>query len=122
MEVADFLGVALWVVYKCKSKTNDPTIDCLAQHFRSVITNKRVGITKKYNMYSHTDIIGEEVQSRVGCIRGNDIPVKSGDRINVSFQRLLYFPQREEVRELNVKMCGAHVIRKIHTIPPQQCV
>lgn len=108
----DFLGVALWIVYTCKNTEPD-------SHIRAVlITNKTEGMTKNCDIYEPYHIVGE-LQSKIECLRGDRILVKSGDRIMVSIQSLLYCYSSEGVKvpcgEVKVQMCGAHVIQRIQS-------
>ncbi|KAL1822040.1 hypothetical protein ACET3Z_008818 [Daucus carota] len=107
----DFLGVALWVVYTCKTAMFDLWI-------RAVITNMTEGSEEEYDMYAQTAKRVGEVQSLVKCISGDDILVRSGDRIKVSFESLsshVYCSDSDDEEvcgEVNVEMCGAHVLQK----------
>lgn len=111
-----FLGVVLWIVYTCK------TANRFSPYIKAVIKNKTEVMKKSYRINAHFDVVGE-VHSRVECIRGETISVKSGDRIKVSFQSLLYSTcdeiEGEEVPagEVKVLMCGAHVIQKTYSTP-----
>ncbi|KAK1391344.1 hypothetical protein POM88_010400 [Heracleum sosnowskyi] len=108
-----FFGIALWVVFKCKTTDRNPYI-------RAFITNASMGITKSYRFYLLTANIGEEVQSRVECIEADKIMVRSGDVIMVWFESSLYFTYdggtfggaEVPAGELAVEMCGAHIIQK----------
>lgn len=109
----NFLGVTLWVVYKCCSIYKCKLTDFFC-YIRAVITNKTAGTIEDYNIYAPIDSVGE-VRSMVECIRKETISLKGGDKIKVSFQRFLYcfsggveFPYEE----VKVEMCGAHVIQK----------
>lgn len=110
----NFLGLALWVVYKCKATRS-------SSYSRAVITNMTVGITKNYNINvaEHTP---DEVQSSLQCKTGENL-LAAGDRIEISCQKLLYpfdddgrygFIWGENVPcgEVKVEMCGAHEILK----------
>lgn len=103
----NFLGVAIWVVYEYNA--TDPSYS----YVKAVVRNKTEGITKNYKFNAPTDCVG--VQSSIQCIRREDISLKSGDRMKVSFQRFLFTDDEgAEVLtgEVNVEMCGAHVITK----------
>ncbi|KAL8128317.1 hypothetical protein AgCh_015056 [Apium graveolens] len=113
---SNFLSLALWVVFTCKSCKGN-----LWPYMKAVITNETEGVTENYRIDVH-DVVGE-AQSRVQCITGEKLSMKSGDRIKVSFPSLLYKEEgkevvREEVKEgkevvrgeVKVKMCGVHVM------------
>ncbi|XP_074378551.1 uncharacterized protein LOC141720094 [Apium graveolens] len=112
MSEDDFLGIAIWIVYTCK-KTESHS------HIRAVFTNKTEGTRKNYDIYEPYHVVGE-VQSKIECIRGDKISVKSGDRVKVSIQSLLYCYSSEGLKvpcgEVKVKMCGAHVIQRMPSV------
>lgn len=99
----NFAGVTFWVV--CKY------LDVLREKFpkiEAIITNKTEGTPP----HIHT-MRGEGPFTWEGdvvrCINGDKISVKSGDRIEVSFQ----FPFCHTLSEVRyVKMCGVHIIHK----------
>lgn len=92
----NLLGVALWVVYTCKSEDSNYTLE-------AIITNETQGTKQDYcNDYVPGGIVGE-IQSTVDCMSEENFPLKSGDRIKVSF---------EEGGDVDVEMCGAHLIQK----------
>ncbi|KAL1822042.1 hypothetical protein ACET3Z_008820 [Daucus carota] len=109
----NFLGIALWVVYKCK-ETQSPS------KFTAVITNKTKGTRE------HVDIDvalrnGVELRSTVQCKRAQDMSVKSGDQITVSIKRKLYcYISNEDdfggkwvpSGEVEVETWGAHILQK----------
>ncbi|KAL8101499.1 hypothetical protein AgCh_033411 [Apium graveolens] len=78
-----FLEVALWIVYTCK------TTNRFRPYIKAVFKNKTEVMKKSYCIYAPLNVVGE-VHSRVECVRGDTISVKSGDRIKVSYQSLLY--------------------------------
>ncbi|XP_017225566.2 disease resistance protein RUN1-like isoform X1 [Daucus carota subsp. sativus] len=86
-----FVGVAFWVVYKC-SYDGWSAVE-------AVITNKREGMTTA----SHSKGINSgrkgDVLSFIHCIRAEDISMKSGDKIMISY------PDGE------VNMCGVHILK-----------
>ncbi|XP_074378550.1 uncharacterized protein LOC141720093 [Apium graveolens] len=101
----NFLGVALWVVYKCK--TTVPL-----SYIRAVIINETEGTKKNHDILIHTDTVS--VQSNVECIRGDRISLRSGNRLHVSFQKSLYSSKgylKVPTGVVEVEMCGAHVIQ-----------
>ncbi|KAL1822044.1 hypothetical protein ACET3Z_008822 [Daucus carota] len=105
---SNFLGLALWLVYTCKPTHLDST------YIRAVISNKMESITANCRIHLHP--VGGEAESSVQCIRGEKIPVKSGDRVKVTFGSLMYccFNFKDDdvlVGEVKVKMCGVHVIQ-----------
>ncbi|XP_063946462.1 disease resistance protein RPV1 [Daucus carota subsp. sativus] len=117
----NFLGVALWFVFRFKTDTGDPVV-------RVVVRNETEGCQLNYI----TSVSGGTVRSRVECIRRGVIsvgstlqymmkepksmPMKSGDRIKVSFHSILsYFDEfsgERACRKVKVEKCGAHVIQK----------
>ncbi|KAL8128299.1 hypothetical protein AgCh_015038 [Apium graveolens] len=101
----NFSGLALWVVYTCKpSKQKQKWAN-----LRAVITNDTDGITEKY-LFDVQTVVGE-AQSKIKCITGGKLSVKSGERIKVSFSSLLYSLFKEvPMGEVKVNMCGVHVI------------
>ncbi|WOH15769.1 hypothetical protein DCAR_0935315 [Daucus carota subsp. sativus] len=86
-----FVGVAFWVVYKC-SYDGWSAVE-------AVITNKTEGMTTA----SHSKGINSgrkgDVLSFIHCIRAEDISMKSGDKIMISY------PDGE------VNMCGVHILK-----------
>lgn len=111
----NFLGIALWVVYKCK-ETDSPS------NFKAVMTNKTKGTRKEFDIKVAIRN-GVEVRSTVICKRAKDISVESGDRITVLIKRLLhcYVPNDFSLGgpyviagEVEVEICGAHIIQKTH--------
>ncbi|XP_074327556.1 uncharacterized protein LOC141665472 [Apium graveolens] len=96
-------GLALWVVYTCKASIEDFT------SMRAVIRNDTEGITENYSILVHTVV--SEARSRVQCITGEKLSMKSGDRIKVSFQRFLDSSIKFDPFEVKVKMCGVHVLQ-----------
>ena len=100
----NFLGLAFWVVRKCfpdrlsrveaviTNKTEDTTED------KTEVRGKRITIGFNY------DRKGDEVQSTICYIRAEDISIKSGDKIMISFPRA------------QVNMCGAHIIKQPSSI------
>ncbi|KAL1822045.1 hypothetical protein ACET3Z_008823 [Daucus carota] len=105
---SNFLGLAIWLVYTCKPTHVDST------YITAVISNKTESITANCRIHLHP--VGGEAESSVQCIRGEKIPVKSGDRVKVSFGSLMYccFKFKDNdvlVGEVKVKMCGVHVIQ-----------
>ena len=111
----NFLGIALWVVYKCKETRR-------TSKFRAVITNKTKATGKDVDI----DIAvrnGVELRSVVQCIRAKDMSVESGDRITVSIERILYCYTSNEDNleqkkvpsgEVEVETWGAHILRRTH--------
>ncbi|XP_017248549.1 disease resistance protein RPV1-like [Daucus carota subsp. sativus] len=91
---SNFLGLALWVVYTCKANKEKWT------SIKAVITNDTEGITENYPIC--VNIVVGEARSKVHCITGEKISMKSGDKIKVSFS--------VPIGEVKVKMCGVHVI------------
>ena len=86
----NLIGVALWVVYKCSCDGWSKV--------KAVITNKTQGMTTT----SRTDTCygtKGDLQSSIHYIRAEDISIKSGDRIIISY------PKAE------VNMCGAHILK-----------
>ena len=85
------MGVAFWVVYKC-SYDGWSAVE-------AVITNKTDGMTTA----SHSKGINSgrkgDVLSFIHCIRAEDISMKSGDKIMISY------PDGE------VNMCGVHILK-----------
>lgn len=104
----NFVGVAFWVGYHSSFGLNSQV--------EAVITNKTEGITKNFKFYVFNYVFNtsDDVQTSVQCIRGDDISVKSGDKIEVSFQisrfHLYYLTTYLIIGE--IKMCGAHLILK----------
>lgn len=56
----NFLGIALWVVYKCKTTDRDSPSSL---YIRAVVMNNTKRITENYHIYVHA-VVGEE-QSRI---------------------------------------------------------
>ncbi|KAL8123133.1 hypothetical protein AgCh_011213 [Apium graveolens] len=105
---SNFSGLALWIVYTCKSKED-------LIYMRSVIAKEAEGVTEKYPIYVQ-NVVGE-AQSTVKCITGGKLLMKSGERIKVSFPSLLYTDYDDgevPIGEVKVKMCGVHVIRRLN--------
>nr|XP_017242468.1 PREDICTED: TMV resistance protein N-like isoform X2 [Daucus carota subsp. sativus] len=105
---SNFLGLAIWLVYTCEPTHVDST------YITAVISNKTESITANCRIHLHP--VGGEAESSVQCIRGEKIPVKSGDRVKVTFGSLMYccFNFKDDdvlVGEVKVKMCGVHVIQ-----------
>ncbi|KAL1822027.1 hypothetical protein ACET3Z_008805 [Daucus carota] len=119
----NFLGFALWFVFRYKTDKGDPVI-------KVVVRNETEGCELNYL----TSAFGDTVGSRVECIRRGvmsvglgsrlqyimkgqkSMPMKCGDRIKVSFHSILsyfdgYYEERL-CRKVKVEMCGAHVIKK----------
>ncbi|KAK1391362.1 hypothetical protein POM88_010418 [Heracleum sosnowskyi] len=97
-------GLALWVVYTCKAVYKDSV------KIRAVITNNTRSITD-YPIYVECEV--GETQSRVECIPGKKLSMRSGDRIKVSFPGFLYYRYdkfKVPIGEVKVKMCGVHLI------------
>ncbi|KAL8101498.1 TMV resistance protein N-like [Apium graveolens] len=100
----NFSGLVLWVVYSCSVENwwDSP-------YMRAVIKNETEGITEKYLFFVQT-IVGES-QSKIKCITGENLSMKSGDRIKVSLSSLLYDLFEEVlIGEVKVNMYGVHVI------------
>ncbi|KAL8128293.1 hypothetical protein AgCh_015032 [Apium graveolens] len=93
---SNFLGLALWVVFTCKSCKGN-----LWPYMKAVITNETEGVTENYRIDVHV-VVGE-AQSRVQYITGEKLSMKSGDRIKVSFPSLLYKEEGKEVVREEVK-------------------
>ncbi|KAL8128302.1 hypothetical protein AgCh_015041 [Apium graveolens] len=82
----NFSGLALWVVYTSKAYSIEPWWSrCMS----AVIRNDTEGITEKFRFMVQT-VVGE-ARSKMKCFRREELSVKSGDRIEVSFPSLLYF-------------------------------
>ncbi|KAL8128277.1 hypothetical protein AgCh_015016 [Apium graveolens] len=89
---SNFLGLALWVVFTCKASKEEGTF------MTAVIRNEAL------------TVVGE-AQSKIKCITGGNLLMKSGDRIKVSFSSLLYSSYKGiPIGEVKVNMCGVHVI------------
>ncbi|KAL8128303.1 hypothetical protein AgCh_015042 [Apium graveolens] len=72
---SNFLGLALWVVFTCKASKEEGTF------MTAVIRNETEGITEKY-YFDVLTVVGE-AQSKIKCITGGNLLMKSGDRIKV---------------------------------------
>ncbi|XP_063940599.1 disease resistance protein RUN1-like isoform X2 [Daucus carota subsp. sativus] len=94
----NFVGVALWVVYKCSPDR--------WSRVEAVITNKTEDTIAAPITIGFNYDIKDEVQSSIHCIRAEDISIKNGDKIMISF------PQAE----IEVNMCGAHIIKQPSSI------
>ncbi|XP_017239206.1 disease resistance protein TAO1-like [Daucus carota subsp. sativus] len=105
-----FLGIALWVVYKCKETH-------ILSHYRAVITNKTKATRKDVNIYV-AERNGVELRSTVQCIRAKEMSVESGDQITVSIERILYCykdafkGKKVPSGEVEVETWGAHILLK----------
>lgn len=104
---SNFLGLALWVVYTCKAKEK------WTHYMGAVITNDTKSITENYPINVNT--LGGEAQSRVHCITvtGEEISMKSGDRVKVFIPSLLYSDYELQVRigKVKVNRIGVHVLQ-----------
>ncbi|XP_017225560.2 disease resistance protein RPV1 [Daucus carota subsp. sativus] len=99
-----FVGVAFWVVYKCSYEG--------WSEVEAVITNITEGITIRYTI-SYTQPPYDRIsdaQSTVNWITAEDIPIKSGDKIMISFEVMGLCPGTE------VNMCGAHILKQPNII------
>ncbi|WOG90607.1 hypothetical protein DCAR_0309851 [Daucus carota subsp. sativus] len=103
---ANFLGLALWLVYTCKASDLHGSL-----YIKAVITNVTEDITENYPI-SVRSVVGE-AQSRVECIPGEEIFVESGENMKVSIHTRVYsdFEFEVPVGQVKVKMCGVHVIQ-----------
>ncbi|KAL8128311.1 hypothetical protein AgCh_015050 [Apium graveolens] len=104
---SNVLGLALWVVFTCKFCIENRG----KSYMRAVITNGTEGITENYYMGVHA-VVGE-AQSTIKSIPGEELSMKSGDRIKVFFPSSLYSDDEFEFPngEVKVSTCGVHVIR-----------
>lgn len=110
----DFLGVRLLVVFTCK------TVDQY-YNLRAIINNETEGRSDYYEIPVYC-MRGAEVQTVVECIRAERISVRSGDKIEVLFQRILYSTNgagaaEESYHEMKVNICGAHVMQTTPSTP-----
>lgn len=103
---ANFLGLALWLVYTCKASDLHGSL-----YIKAVITNVTEDITENYPI-SVRSVVGE-AQSRVECIPGEEIFVESGENMKVSIHTRVYsdFEFEVPVGQVKVKMLGVHVIQ-----------
>ncbi|XP_074341984.1 disease resistance protein RPV1-like isoform X2 [Apium graveolens] len=106
-----FAGVAFWVV--CNYIDVLPEGYPLFPDIEALITNKTEGGTKHISTFWGGEPFTGEGDV-VLCVNGDEISVKSGDKIDVSFQFENAHPN-SEARSL--KMCGAHIIQKHCTCP-----
>ncbi|KAL1822025.1 hypothetical protein ACET3Z_008803 [Daucus carota] len=110
----NFVGVALWFVFRYKTDKGDPFIGV-------VVRNETEGCELRRISRAYGDTVG----SRIECIRRGvnyimkertSMPMKSGDRIKVSFHSMLSYFDVYDVeracRKVKVEKCGAHVIQK----------
>lgn len=110
----NFFGVALWVVYKCENTDTWKNTD-FRLSTSVIITNQTESTETCYELLPQEGEIVHlyncfppvrDIQSVVWCKRGEDISVKSGDRIKVSLLCSI-----EGFGEVKVEMCGAHVLK-----------
>lgn len=107
----NFLCLALWVLFTSK---NDYRYSISA-----AVTNQTNGFSMGYLIPVYSNGTGVQEYSLSRCIHRDEIPLTTGDRIEISFQRQLYDSNGEEapLKEVKVEACAAHVIRKTHSTP-----
>ncbi|XP_074380495.1 uncharacterized protein LOC141721458 isoform X2 [Apium graveolens] len=113
MPADNFLGLALSVLFRSETGKFGFSI-------KAVVTNKTNGTTRSCLIPVYKNIRDVDVCYVAKCIRGDEISVRSGDRIQIVLQRQTYSHDelKEFIREgVKVELLGAHVIQRTFSTP-----
>ncbi|XP_074380976.1 disease resistance protein Roq1-like isoform X2 [Apium graveolens] len=111
MPADNFLGLALSVLFTSESNPFS---------MKAVVTNQTNGTSKSCLIHLYNSNRGPEVCYVAKCIRGDEISVRSGDRIQIVLHRQTYSLNgfKEVLREgVKVKLLGGHVIQRTLSAP-----
>ncbi|XP_074380954.1 disease resistance protein Roq1-like [Apium graveolens] len=113
MPADNFLGLALSVLVSSKTRVTNFSI-------KAVVTNQTNGTTKSCLIPVYGSSRGGEVSYVAKCIRGDEIQIRSGDRIQIVLHRQTYSLNGfiEVPREgVKAELLGGHVIRRTLSTP-----